>query len=135
MSVAWEWVEDRLGSAWNFWLAVITPRGPYVRPVWCVWHDGMLVFTSSPTSRKARAIAADPRVSVQLELVREVVVLEGVAVEATPAPSAIEAYAAKYAWLPPETQRWYVVRPSRCYAADEATYPESAALFGLAEEP
>jgi nitroimidazol reductase NimA-like FMN-containing flavoprotein (pyridoxamine 5'-phosphate oxidase superfamily) len=134
VSVTWAWVEERLGSAWNFWLAVSTDRGPYVRPVWCVWHDGALVFTSSPTSRKARAIAADPRVSIQLELVREVVVLEGDAMEEEPAPAALEAYAAKYGWLPPASQRWYVVRPARCYAADEATFPESAALFALAEE-
>jgi nitroimidazol reductase NimA-like FMN-containing flavoprotein (pyridoxamine 5'-phosphate oxidase superfamily) len=134
MTVTWEWVEERLESARNFWLATSTERGPYVRPVWCLWWHGTLLFTSSPTSRKARAIAADPRVSVHLELVREVVVLDGTVEEVEPGPEALDAYAAKYAWRPPPEQRWYVVRPARCYAADEATYPESAALFGLMEE-
>lgn len=134
MSVTWEWVEERLASAWNFWLATSTERGPYVRPVWCLWRNGMLLFTSSRTSRKARAIAADPRVSVHLELVREVVVLDGSAEETEPDPEAVDAYAAKYGWRPPPEQSWYLVRPVRCYAADEASYPESAALFRLVEE-
>jgi nitroimidazol reductase NimA-like FMN-containing flavoprotein (pyridoxamine 5'-phosphate oxidase superfamily) len=127
-------VEERLGSARNFWLATSTDRGPYVRPVWCLWRDGTLLFTSSPTSRKARAIAADPRVSVHLELVREVVVLDGRVEETEPTAEAADAYAEKYGWRPPAGPRWYGMRPARCYAADEATYPESATVFTLAEE-
>jgi nitroimidazol reductase NimA-like FMN-containing flavoprotein (pyridoxamine 5'-phosphate oxidase superfamily) len=134
MSVPWEWAERRLRTARNYWLAVSTERGPYVRPVWCVWHGGVLLFTSSPTSRKARALAADPRVSVHLELVREVVVVEGDAAEADPSADAIAAYSAKYRWLPPESQRWYAVRPVRCYAADEGTFPDSEAVFRFPEE-
>jgi nitroimidazol reductase NimA-like FMN-containing flavoprotein (pyridoxamine 5'-phosphate oxidase superfamily) len=134
VKVTWEWVEERLVSARNFWLATSTDHGPYVRPVWCLWHEGVLLFTSSPTSRKARAIAADPRVSVHLELVREVVVLDGTVEEADPTAEAADAYAEKYGWRPPAAQRWYVLRPLSCYAADEATYPESATVFTLAEE-
>jgi transketolase N-terminal domain/subunit len=93
VKVTWDWVEERLVSARNFWLATSTERGPYVRPVWCLWRDGALLFTSSPTSRKVRAIKADPRVSVHLELVREVVVLDGTVEETEPAPEAADAYA------------------------------------------
>jgi nitroimidazol reductase NimA-like FMN-containing flavoprotein (pyridoxamine 5'-phosphate oxidase superfamily) len=134
VKVTWEWVEERLVSARNFWLATSTDRGPYVRPVWCLWWDGGLLFTSSPTSRKARAIGADPRVSVHLELVREVVVLDGTVEETEPAAEAADAYAEKYGWRPPAAQRWYLLRPRSCYAADEATFPESATVFTLVEE-
>jgi hypothetical protein len=85
-------------------------------------------------SRKARAIGADPRVSVHLELVREVVVLDGTVEETEPAAEAADAYAEKYGWRPPAAQRWYVLRPRSCYAADEATFPESATVFTLVEE-
>ena len=60
--------------------------------------------------------------------------LEGTAEEAQPDTAAIAAYAEKYGWRPPPGQCWYVVRPANCYAADEETYPASAAVFNLVEE-
>ena len=132
MTLAWEWVEERLVGTHNYWLATVDAEArPYVRPVWCVWHDGLLVFTASPTSRKVRNLLANPHVSVQLELVREVVVVEGEARECDPTPSALAAYAAKYDWQPPPGQRWYAVRPRRIHASDEATSPESNATFSI----
>jgi hypothetical protein len=128
----WEWVEERLAAAHNYWLATVEPGGrPYVRPVWCVWRGGALVFTASPTSRKVRNLLASPPVSVQLELVREVVVLEGDARPYEPGDDLLAAYVAKYGWQPPSSQAWYGVVPSSIYAADEATYPESSTRFAL----
>jgi nitroimidazol reductase NimA-like FMN-containing flavoprotein (pyridoxamine 5'-phosphate oxidase superfamily) len=126
----WAWVEERLLDTWNYWLATASEaRGPHVRPIWCVWWDGALLFTSSPSSRKLRDLGADPRAAVHLELVREVVVLEGRVDETTPDQNATAAYAAKYGWLPPVAQRWYALRPSSVYAALEETYPASATRF------
>jgi PPOX class probable F420-dependent enzyme len=130
--LAWEWVEERLASAHNYWLATVERDGrPYVRPVWCVWRDGALVFTASPTSRKVRNLLASPAVSVQLELVREVVVVEGSAAEHEASADLLAAYEAKYNWQPPPSQAWYAVVPSSIYAADEATYPSSSTTFAL----
>jgi nitroimidazol reductase NimA-like FMN-containing flavoprotein (pyridoxamine 5'-phosphate oxidase superfamily) len=128
----WEWVEERLASAHNYWLATVEGDGPpYVRPVWCVWRSGALVFTASPTSRKVRNLLASPGVSVQLELVREVVVVEGDAGPREPSEELRAAYEAKYNWQPPAGQGWYAVVPSNIYAADEATYPASSTTFAL----
>ena len=130
--LAWAWVEERLGSAHNYWLATVEPDGrPYVRPVWCVWGGGVLVFTASPKSRKVRNLLANPRVSVQLELVREVVVVDGDAGPYEPSEELLAAYEAKYNWQLPSSQDWYAVVPSSIYAADEATYPESSTTFAL----
>lgn len=132
MTLPWSWVEERLATAWNYWLATASSeRGPYTRPVWAVWHEGGLLFTSSARSRKLRDLAEDPRVAVHLELVREVVVVDGVVEPAEPSAELLEAYERKYGWLPPAAQAWYVVRPRRVYAADEATYPASATHFDL----
>lgn len=126
----WSWVEERLGGAWNFWLATASPEhGPYTRPVWGLWCDAGLLFTSSATSRKARDFLADPRVSVHAELEREVVVLDGDVVEVSPADAELAAYAAKYGWTPPPVQRWFAVRPRSAYAAIEASFPEQATDF------
>ena len=130
--LAWEWVEERLATAHNYWLATVEPGGrPYVRPVWCVWQGGVLVFTASPTSRKVRNLSASPSVSVQLELIREVVVVEGIAGPHEPSEDLLAAYVAKYGWQPPAGQGWYGVAPSSIYAADEATYPASSTTFAL----
>jgi pyridoxine/pyridoxamine 5'-phosphate oxidase len=127
----WEWVDERLESAWNYWLTTTSAAGPYTRPVWCLWSDGGLLFTTSTSSRKARDFLADPRVSIHPELVREVVVVDGRVEPAEPDESAVEAYRQKYGRRPPAAQRWFVVRPTRVYAADEATYPASATRFDL----
>jgi hypothetical protein len=47
--------------------------------VWGLWHDGGFYFSSSPDSRKARNLAANPSVTVHLESGDEVVIVEGVA--------------------------------------------------------
>ena len=97
MSLTWQWVEERLRSTRNYWLAVNRhDDAPHVRPVWCVWTGDGLLFASSASSLKARALARDPRVSVQLELVREVVVVEGAVGEASPSSELVEAYGANY---------------------------------------
>jgi PPOX class probable F420-dependent enzyme len=128
----WEWVEERLLATHNYWLATVERDArPYVRPVWCVWRDGVLVFTASPTSRKVRNLLANPRVSVHLELPREVVVVGGAAAAREPSEDLLAAYEAKYNWQPPGSQGWYAVVPESIYAADEATYPSSSTTFAL----
>jgi pyridoxine/pyridoxamine 5'-phosphate oxidase len=132
-TLPWAWAEERLTGAWNFWLATATPqRGPHMRPIWALWCDDGLLFTTSPTSRKARDFLADRRVSVHAELEREVVVVDGTVEEASPKATDIDAYEAKYGWRPPESQRWFVVRPRRAYAAIEASYPARATSFDFA---
>ena len=48
-------------------------------PVWGVWHDASVWFSSSKRSRKARNLFADPRCAVTTDNALEPVVLEGVA--------------------------------------------------------
>ena len=111
-TLPWAWAERRLAGAWNYWLATATAeRGPHVRPIWALWCDAGLLFTTSPTSRKARDFLAEPRVSVHAELEREVLVVDGTVTEASPTEAETGAYAEKYGWRPPASQRWFLVRP------------------------
>jgi hypothetical protein len=48
-------------------------------PVWGVWEEGCVWFSSGGRSRKARNLAADPRCVVTTEDANEPVVVEGVA--------------------------------------------------------
>ena len=63
----WEFVEERLTAAPNYWVATVSPGGaPHVRPVDGVWVDGALCFGGSPETRWVRNLQHDPRLSVHL---------------------------------------------------------------------
>lgn len=76
----WSWAEQQLTSSRNYWLATHRPDGrPHAMPVWAVWHDGGLWFSSSRHSRKARNLAHDPRCVLTTEDAWRPVVIEGMA--------------------------------------------------------
>jgi len=76
----WSWAEQQLTTSHNFWLATHWPDGrPHVMPVWAVWTDRMLLFSSSKQSRKARNLANDPRCVLSTEDSQNPVIVEGVA--------------------------------------------------------
>ena len=140
----WAWVSRRLEAAQNYWLCTTRPDGaPHAMPVWAVWVDGALVFSTGKASRKARNLAADPRAVVHLESGDDAVMLEGTVEElndATLAARADAAYSAKYPdpqtgegyHLPADCRGdngLYALRPRVCHAWREATFPVSASRW------
>jgi hypothetical protein len=74
----WSWAVERLAAAHDSWLATVGEGGrPHVMPVWTVWIDGALWFSSGLQSRKARNLEADDRCSVTTDDARNPVVVEG----------------------------------------------------------
>jgi len=74
----WSWAEERLTRSRAYWLATTRPDGrPHVMPVWCLWDDGALWFSSSVGSRKVRNLRADPRCAVTTDEAMQPVVVEG----------------------------------------------------------
>ena len=74
----WSWAERQLVSSRNYWLSTSWPDGrPHSMPVWAVWHEGALWFSSSRRSRKSRNLARDPRCVLTTEDARQPVVIEG----------------------------------------------------------
>lgn len=74
----WSWALERLERSHDYWVA--TARGsaqPHVMPVWAVWLDESLWFSSSRASRKARDIAAGSRCSIATDNPYEPVIIEG----------------------------------------------------------
>ena len=147
--LAWRWAEERLIAARNYWVCTTRPNGrPHAMPVWGVWRDGALYFSTSRASVKGRNLAANPAVSVHLESGDECVVLEG-EVSAANGPAlthADDAYAAKYP--NPETGEGfrmtdgasgdappngvYVLRPRRAFGWLERDYPRTATRWRFA---
>lgn len=74
----WEWAVERLDRSRTFWLVTLWPDGrPHAMPVWAVWHDEALWWSTGGRSRKAGNLRADPRCVVTTCDGEEPVVLEG----------------------------------------------------------
>lgn len=109
----WSWAEQRLADAVRYWLATATLDGSvHLAPVWGVWSDGALWFSTGAASRKARNIAADPHVSVGADVGDEQVVLSGAA-EPVSGAWPREEYARKYGEAPPPGEPVFRVKPHR----------------------
>jgi len=100
----WAWAEERLRESRRYWLATGGPDGsPHLAPVWAVWVDGALVFSTGRLTRKARNLALRPACTISTENAAEAVVVHGLADEIGPGPrldAVGAAYAAKYGGSP-----------------------------------
>jgi PPOX class probable F420-dependent enzyme len=124
--ITWAEAERRLTGSHDYWVATVRPDGrPHVMPVWGVWLDGRVWFSSGLRSRKARDLAADPRCTLTTDDAQDPVVVEGSAVQVTdPAGIAafLEAMNAKYDagmtvdFLDPAVNGSFAVRPERAFA-------------------
>lgn len=127
--LSWSWAEERLLASRNYWIVTAGADGePAAAPVWGVWAGGAVYFGTSPSSRKGRNIARDPRVVVHLESGDEVVILHGEAEVVEVDDSVLDAYKTKYGYRPPG-KRLFRLRPRRALAWLEADYPKTATRF------
>jgi len=98
-------------------------------PVWAVWLDGALYFSTARTSVKARNLFANPNCVVTTERADEAVILEGAAtVEEDHAllRPVWDSYKAKYNWSL-EGESMFVLRPTVAFA-----FIETAEQFATA---
>ena len=109
------------------------PRGrPHAIPVWGIWLEGNFYFATDRTSRKARNLAANPRIVVHLESGDDVVSVEGRAEEVVDTALLVrfcDAYEAKYRFRPdPGNAANVVYRLHQCVALAwrEQDFPKSA---------
>ena len=76
----WSWAVERLSGSHDYWLATTGSSGqPHVMPVWGVWLDGAVWFSSGLRSRKARDLAARPACTLTTDDAQQPVVVEGTA--------------------------------------------------------
>ena len=76
--VSWSEVADRLRPSRSYWLATTALDGsPHVTPVWAVVVEDVLFVYSERSTVKARNIAHDDRVSVNLPDGEDVVIVQG----------------------------------------------------------
>jgi PPOX class probable F420-dependent enzyme len=129
----WSWARERLVRSHDYWLATRWPDGrPHVMPVWGVWREGMLWFSTGRRSRKARNLAADPRCAVTTCDAQEPVVVEGAAerVDDLPTITAFTAWVNEKYESDIEVEFFarhatFRVRPARAFALTESDFTGS----------
>src|SRR2546423_1230964 len=58
---SWARADGQLRAAELFWISTVRPDGrPHVTPLVAVWLDGSMFFSTGPTERKAKNLAANP---------------------------------------------------------------------------
>ena len=124
----WTWARERLEAAHAYWVATVRPDGrPHLMALWGVWHDDRLYFSTAGRSRKARNLAADPRLSISTEQADECVVVEGTAGHLTGRTglAAVRAlYARKYGMAPPDDpgSPLFVMEPEVAFGFSETEF-------------
>ena len=112
----WSWARERLERTKTFMVGSVTPDGaPHAAPIWALWIDEKLVFSTGERTRKARNLVANPRCTVTIEHDDEAVIIEGVTTllnDDALKTRVLAAYSAKYEWdMSNDSSPWFVVHP------------------------
>jgi nitroimidazol reductase NimA-like FMN-containing flavoprotein (pyridoxamine 5'-phosphate oxidase superfamily) len=117
----WSWAEELLAAAWTYWLGTTRPDGrPHLMPVWAVYAESRVLFSTSANSRKAGNIELNPACTVAVEVDRQSLIIEGYAAvlqDSTLRARFNEIYLAKYEY---DMSDWsdpvYAVTPRLAFA-------------------
>jgi PPOX class probable F420-dependent enzyme len=126
------WAEEHLARSRSFWIATSRPDGrPHLTPVWGVWLDRTVVFSSGRDSVKARNLSVTPDIVVATDDADEAVIVEGRATVLEPGDADYarfnEAYKAKYdVDVEAMGEPAFRVTPRRVFAFTEAAFTTSA---------
>ena len=133
-TLSWPEVAACLAVARNYWLSTTMPSGaPHAAPVWGVVIGRTLYLYSERRTRKARNLAADPRLVVHLENGDDVLIVHGIAEDlGNPAqvPDVVTALAAKYT---SQADRQYLPDADPDFDVVYAIRPQSAMMWRLAD--
>jgi hypothetical protein len=128
----WSHAQQRLERSRNYWICTTRSDGrPHAMPVWGLWFENALHFSTARASRKGLNLAGNSAVSVHLESGDDVVILEGKAQEVIDESLLARlsaGYKAKYQmplWIHPENVV-YSVRPRVVLAWTEKNFPKDA---------
>jgi hypothetical protein len=126
----WSWADEQLGAARNYWIVTAGADGePSAAPVWGVWADDAVRFSTHPHSRKGLNLARDPRVVIHLDSGDDVVILHGEVEPYELESSIADAYEAKYDYRPEPGEGWFTLRPRRALVWLERDYAKTATRF------
>jgi PPOX class probable F420-dependent enzyme len=135
----WDTVRDRLRDSHNYWLSTVRPDGrPHAMPVWAVWLDEAVWFSSSLRSRKIRNLRANPACTITTEDGRVPVIVDGTARIVTDLQTIrefLDATNAKYSagldlqFLDPDVNATVRIAPREIFALEEDSFTRTPTRF------
>lgn len=99
-----EWLDAQaqFQQATKYWLTTINPNGkPHVMPIFSIWLDDCVYFTSNPDAQKAKNIAQNPHCVITADGKTLDVIIEGEVQRVTDKDTlekVRQRYADKYNW-------------------------------------
>jgi hypothetical protein len=137
-ALSWAQVVDWLTQSRNYWVCTTRADGrPHAMPVWGLWYDDALWFSTDPNSIKGRNLLARPDVVIHLESGDEVAILEGRAERVTEskALATFDArYEPKYDVRPSsmgDAAGVFALRPKTALVWTEADFPTTATRYAF----
>jgi hypothetical protein len=131
--LSWEQVQQWLRDSRNYWISSTNPNGtPHAIPVWGLWLDDSVVFSTDRNSRKGRNLAERSNVAIHLESGDNVVILYGAVREMTDREQLeryADAYNEKYDIRPDPYDAGgivYMLRPAKVLTWLEHDFPNTA---------
>jgi len=141
----WSFAVRRLAASHDYWVATTWPgRPPHVMPVWGVWLDSAIWFSSGLRSRKARNLANDARCTVITEDALNPVVVQGTTTRVTDLRQLrefIDAVNDKYEtnygidFFDPELNGVYLVEPTWAFGLAQDDFEGSPTRWTFPAEP
>jgi hypothetical protein len=135
---AWANAEEHLSRSRNYWIVSVRSSGrPHAMPVWGVWVDAALLFSTDVASVKGRNLIERPEIVAHLESGDDVVILEGraqVVRDRAVLEPFVEAYDAKYGIrvdIDNPAFTVFALRPSRALTWVEKDFPGTATRWRL----
>jgi hypothetical protein len=136
----WARVVEWLEAARNYWVCTTRPDGrPHAKPVWGLWMDGALLFSTDPASATGRNLAAGSALIAHLESGDDVAILEGdveYPTEQDLLTRFADAYEAKYGIrvdVSSSATPIIGLRPTKVLSWEESDYPETATRWDVPE--
>jgi nitroimidazol reductase NimA-like FMN-containing flavoprotein (pyridoxamine 5'-phosphate oxidase superfamily) len=131
--LSWEQIQQWLRDSRNYWISTTNPDGsPHAMPVWGLWFEDGVAFSTARSSRKGRNLIERPSVKIHLESGDTVVILDGSVEEMTDRAQLermADAYEKKYEMRPdPHEPRnvTFMLRPTTALTWLERDFPNTA---------
>ncbi len=144
--LSWKWAESKLNKSRQYWVITVHPDGrPHAMPVWGLWLDGILYFSTGAQTRKAKNLANNSYCVVTNEDAAEAVIVEGRA-KVLKDPSLVRRfiplYERKYKWdmsgmadeLIALKQPIFSVHPAVVFGQIEKTFSKTATRWKFRQE-
>ena len=134
--LAWSWAVEQLTASRNYWVATAGPDGqPHAMPVWGVWLDDALWFSSGGRSRKVRNLRANPHCAITTQDPEQPIMVQGraeIVQDLALIKAFLDATNTKYDqnfemdFLDPAVNVTFRVRPRKVIALREAEFTTSS---------